>query len=141
LALAVPLSRFTPQVGGGSAFFVRQHYTFMKMQRLMRLQVWMAIVFVSYTLFSGYLIFSLPPRDTMTRLYRSHPLGEREAQFDDLPQLQSDFRGALGYMAEVQRDRNQLLQKCLGASVAIVGFSGWSIFVISRIKREVDHVA
>jgi hypothetical protein len=26
LALAVPLSRFTPQVGGGSAFFVRPHY-------------------------------------------------------------------------------------------------------------------
>jgi hypothetical protein len=25
LALAVPLSRFTPQVGGGSAFFVRPH--------------------------------------------------------------------------------------------------------------------
>ena len=30
MALAVPLSRFTSQVGGGSAFFVRQHYTFMK---------------------------------------------------------------------------------------------------------------
>jgi hypothetical protein len=29
LALAVPLSRFTPRVGGGSAFFVRHHYTFM----------------------------------------------------------------------------------------------------------------
>ena len=26
MALAVPLSRFTPQVGGGSAFYVRPHY-------------------------------------------------------------------------------------------------------------------
>ena len=26
MALSVPLSRFTPRVGGGSAFFVRQHY-------------------------------------------------------------------------------------------------------------------
>ena len=25
LALAVPLSRFTPRVGGGSTFFVRRH--------------------------------------------------------------------------------------------------------------------
>ena len=25
MALSVPLSRFTPRVGGGSAFFVRQH--------------------------------------------------------------------------------------------------------------------
>jgi hypothetical protein len=32
LALAVPLSRFTPRVGGGSAFFVRLHYAFMKMR-------------------------------------------------------------------------------------------------------------
>jgi len=30
LALAVPLSRFTPRVGGGSAFFVRHHSRFMK---------------------------------------------------------------------------------------------------------------
>jgi hypothetical protein len=30
LALAVPLSRFTSRVGGGSAFFVRPHYTIMK---------------------------------------------------------------------------------------------------------------
>ena len=26
MALSVPLSRFTPRVGGGSAFFVRRHY-------------------------------------------------------------------------------------------------------------------
>src|SRR5665647_13622 len=30
LALSVPLSRFTPLVGGGSAFYVRPHHTFMK---------------------------------------------------------------------------------------------------------------
>ena len=30
MALSVPLSRFTSQVGGGSAFFVRHHYTLMK---------------------------------------------------------------------------------------------------------------
>jgi len=31
LALSVPLSRFTPRVGGGSAFFVRRHYASHKM--------------------------------------------------------------------------------------------------------------
>jgi len=30
LALSVPLSRFASQVGGGSAFYVRPHYTLMK---------------------------------------------------------------------------------------------------------------
>ena len=34
MALAVPLSRITPRVGGGSAFFVRPHYTFMKLSHL-----------------------------------------------------------------------------------------------------------
>jgi hypothetical protein len=29
LALGVPLSRFTPRVGGGSAFYVRRLHTFM----------------------------------------------------------------------------------------------------------------
>jgi len=33
LALCVPLSRFTSRVGGGSAFYVRPHYTLMKTQR------------------------------------------------------------------------------------------------------------
>ena len=30
MALSVPLSRFTSQVGGGLAFYVRRHHTFMK---------------------------------------------------------------------------------------------------------------
>ena len=111
----------------------------MKMQRLMRLQVWMVIVFVTYALLSGYLFFSLPQRAMLIRLSRLP--AEREAQTDDLPQLQSDFRLAISYMGELRHDRNQLLLICLGTSVAVVGFSGWSIFVISRIKREVDHVA
>jgi hypothetical protein len=33
LALAVPLSRFTSRVGGGSAFFVRRHYAYWLMNR------------------------------------------------------------------------------------------------------------
>ena len=32
MALAVPLSRFTPRVGGGSAFFVRPHYALQNMK-------------------------------------------------------------------------------------------------------------
>jgi len=35
LALSVPLSRFTSRVGGGSAFYVRHHYTLMKIMPLL----------------------------------------------------------------------------------------------------------
>jgi hypothetical protein len=110
----------------------------MKIQRLMRFQVWMVIVLATYALLSGYLFFSIPDAMPM-RL--SGSVAEREVQTDDLSQLQSDFRLAGSYLGKIQRDKNELLLICLGATVAIVGFSGWSIFVISRIKREVDHVA
>jgi hypothetical protein len=42
LALAVPLSRFTPRVGGGSAFFVRQQDTLMKIYRILGI-LWLVI--------------------------------------------------------------------------------------------------
>jgi len=34
-----------------------------------------------------------------------------------------------------------LLLICLGATVVIVGFMGWSIFAIGRAQQEVDAVA
>jgi hypothetical protein len=111
----------------------------MKIQRLMRLQVWMVIVLATYALLLGYLFFSMPQRAMLMRL--SGSAAEQEAQTDDLSQLQSDFRLAISNMREIQRDRNQLFLICLGATVAVVAFSGWSIFVLSRVKREVDHVA
>jgi hypothetical protein len=111
----------------------------MKIQRLMRLQVWMVIVLTTYALLSAYLLISMPQRAMPMLLARS--VAEREVQTSDLSQLQSDFRFVVSYAREIQSDRIQLLLICLGGAVAAVGFMGWSIFVISRIKREVDHVA
>jgi hypothetical protein len=90
-------------------------------------------------LLAGYLFFSIPQRALPLLLARH--VAEREVQTSDLSQLQSDFRFVVSYAREIQRDRVQLLLICLGTSVAVVGVMGWSIFVISRIKREVDHVA
>jgi hypothetical protein len=98
----------------------------------------MAIVLVTYALLSGYLFFSVPAAMPM-RL--SGSVAVREVQPDDLSQLQSDFSLAVSYLGKIQHDENELLLICLGATVAVVAFSGWSIFVISRIKREVDHMA
>ena len=39
MALSVPLSRFTPRVGGGSAFFVRQHQAHVFMSTLTKEQI------------------------------------------------------------------------------------------------------
>ena len=47
MALSVPLSRFTSRVGGGSAFYVRPHYTFVNKRT-------MKVVRVSSLLLAGY---------------------------------------------------------------------------------------
>src|SRR5665647_1262905 len=49
LALAVPLSRFTSRVGGGSAFYVRPHYTLMKTHKLVS-----RVILTCGALVSGY---------------------------------------------------------------------------------------
>jgi hypothetical protein len=107
----------------------------MKIKKLVRLQVWMVIVLTTYALLSGYLFFSAPHDATLIRL--SGSAAKREAQTDNLSQLQGDFRLAISHMGEIQRDRDKLLLICLGATVAVIGFLGWSLFVISRVKREV----
>ena len=98
----------------------------------------MVIVLTTFALLASYLLFSMPQRAMPILLARS--VAEREVQTSDLSQLQSDLRFVISYARAIQRDRVQLLLICLGTSVAVVGFMGWSIFVISRIKREVDHV-
>jgi hypothetical protein len=111
----------------------------MKIKRLLRLQVGMALVLFVYLSFVGYLIFTLPSDGLPMRF--SSTIAEQQVRTDALPQLQSDFRLAISQIAELQHDKGVLLLVCLGASVAVVGFLGWSLFVVSRIKREVDHVA
>src|SRR5208282_249811 len=56
LALSVPLSRFTSQVGGGSAFFVRPLDTFMKTKIII---VWSVIALL--TIVAVLEVFDLHP--------------------------------------------------------------------------------
>ena len=99
----------------------------------------MLAALVVYLFFAGYLVFTLPSHAVPLRF--TSTIEEQQIRTDTLPQLQSDFRLAISYVAELQRDRIELLLVCFVASVTVVGFLGWSIFVVSRIKREVDHVA
>jgi len=111
----------------------------MKIKRLFRLQVGMVLVLLVYLLFAGYLFVTLPSHAMPMRF--SSTIAEQQVRTDALPQLQSDFRSAISYLAELHRDLGELLLVCLVTSVAVVGFLGWSIFVVNCIKREVDHVA
>src|ERR1039457_5929870 len=94
--------RTESQVRRGSAFFVRPHYTFMKIKRLFRLQIGMVLVLLVYLLFAGYLIVTLPSHAMPMRF--SSTIAEQQIRTDTLPQLQSDFRSAILHLAELHRD-------------------------------------
>jgi hypothetical protein len=58
LALAVPLSRFTPRVGGGSAFYVRPYCTIMKRRILITLVTLTTMCFRQHILAQGVVCVS-----------------------------------------------------------------------------------
>ena len=111
----------------------------MKTKRLLKLQIGMALVLLVYLLFAGYLIATLPSHAIPMRF--SSTITEQQIRTDTLPQLQSDYRLAITYLAQLHRAQGELLLVCLFGSVTAVGFLGWSIFVLGRIKRDIDHVA
>ena len=63
MALAVPLSRFTSRVGGGSAFFVRPHHT--TMRRTLKFLLAAFGVFVLFAV-GAVIYFRQPPDDGRT---------------------------------------------------------------------------
>ena len=85
MALSVPLSRFTPRVGGGSAFFVRQHYTLMNYITIILLCAIPAFLLC---------VFVIVPRFRMERRARAllaqHPGAEQTSVYLE---LHSTFAG------------------------------------------------
>ena len=65
----------------------------------------------------------------------------QELQTANISQLQGDLRLAVSSLAPYQHNRNLWLLVGLGATVAVVVFLGWSLFVLGRIKSEAGHVA
>jgi len=113
-------------------------HTLMKMKRLARLQILTIIALLGYASFAGYLFFTIP---TGQPIWSSMSVANHEIKTADLPQLQNDLREAVSSLATFRHDKNILLLVCLATTVGAVGFFGWSLFVISRVKREVSHVA
>jgi len=133
LALSVPLSRFTSRVGGGSAFFVRPHYTFMKITRFKtdrRLWFWIALA-----LFVGS--WFIPFMDI--KGWHASPFGVfREVAGDvihgDLP-LGNAIAGAFIPLT--------VLAFVFGVASIIFAWVVQCVVVIIRGKKheEIDHVA
>jgi len=112
-------------------------HTLMKTKRLVRLQTWTIIVLVAYALLAGYLFFTIPAGQP---IWSSIGYANSEIKTADLPRLQSDLHSAVSSLATFRHDKNELLIICFVAMVGVVGFFAWSLFVIGRVKREIDHV-
>ena len=64
---------------------------------------------------------------------------ERRIESDKTVQeLQIDFRDALQNTSHTRHIQGELLLIYFGANVAMIGFLGWSTFIIFRIKKEVE---
>lgn len=91
-----------------------------------------------YVLLAGYLFLAIPTGQPM---WSSMALANSEIKTADLPQLQKDLREAVSSLATFRHDKNELLLICFTATVGVVGFFGWSLFIISRVKREMSPAA
>ena len=98
MALAVPLSRFTPRVGGGSAFFVRHQRAYhmnalfpKKIERLPYLVRW--LIYVAALSISSAILFPLWEHGGIFRwfivIFVVIPVGIFRFPFLDIPRLRS----------------------------------------------------
>jgi hypothetical protein len=67
---------------------------------------------------------------------------ERHIENDKtVSELQDDFRVSTQNFSEALQVQGKLFRIYSAANVAMIGFLGWSTFMMFRIKREVDHAA
>ena len=110
----------------------------MKSKRLHRLQTWTIIVLFLYMLMLGNFLVGIPR--SVTKWNPTY--AERRIESDKtLQELQIDFRDALQNTSRTRHVWGELLLIYFGANVAMIGFLGWSTFMIFRIKREVEQAA
>ena len=90
LALAVPLSRFTPRVGGGSAFFVRRLFTVMKIFRTLAVALMLVIV-------SGCTSPELTPIATSLQIQQAEAVKDGRSLWElgKLDEAEASFQRAL----------------------------------------------
>jgi hypothetical protein len=110
----------------------------MKSKRLRRLQIGTIGVMLLYMLMLGYFLHTVITSNPMW----SQPMAERRIESDKTVQeLQSDLRDAAQNFSHALHVKNELLLIYFGSTVAMIGFLGWSTFMIFRSKREVGHAA
>lgn len=114
----------------------------MKMKRLRRLQTCTIVVLFLYMLLLGYsfnVIFEHGKLfGVVTNLSQRWQNGTSESD-KTTQESQDDFRVFAQDFSNALQVQWKLFRIYSAANVAMIGFLGWSTFMMSRIKREVDH--
>ena len=74
-------------------------------------------------------------------MWQAHSYTGSEVRNLDSQQVQSYLNSAVVSLDAFRHDKNESLLIIIGVTIGIVGFLGWSTFMLGQIKREVDHVA
>ena len=116
----------------------------MKFKRLRRLQTWTIIVLFLYILMLGYASV-IPLQNAIlfaATATWSQPMAERRIEnAKSVQEAQSDLLLDAQNFSRALQVKSHLLSIYADANVAMIGFLGWSTFMIFRLKREVDHDA
>ena len=113
----------------------------MKTDRLHRLQTWTIIVLIAYLLLALCAVFIFASPTSASQIWEGYSLRGEEIRGADSHQLQSYLHSAVVRLVAFRRDKYDLLLTIIVAAIGMVGFLGWSTFMIRRIKKEVDHAA
>ena len=115
----------------------------MKSKRIRILQTWTVIVAVAYTLLAVFVHEFVKHTNPGYLIIESVGDTESEIQRQDLPNAKINLRVALSKLDTLRHSKYELQLIFLLAIISMVGFSGWSFYMIRRIKSEDlhDHAA
>jgi hypothetical protein len=104
----------------------------MKSKRLFKLQAGVMLALAACTLMAGYMFHAMPNGP----IGSSIGLANTEIQSADLERLRGDLHLTVVSFSDFRHHANNLLLVCFAAIIGMIGFLGWSLFMIGRVRRE-----
>jgi hypothetical protein len=111
----------------------------MKSERLKRLQTWMIIVLVVYAMMAVYVCTFIVNQRAKPIWGSNVAYVNEESQNTSVQRLQSNIRSAgssVGFLSRRLNEESYLLRIFFLSTVGIIGFLGWNLFMIGRLKKE-----
>jgi hypothetical protein len=90
-----------------------------------------AVIYALLALVIYQFVFPTPAKQTWEHRYSGSVMQTADSQV-----LQSHLNSAVISLETLRHDKHELQLIILVAALGIVGFHGWSLFMINRLKKE-----